>query len=400
MALSFLKRQMTALTLVALLASPVLAQEFGPRLYVNDRVITQFEVDQRIEFLRVLRSPGDLEEEALKGLVEDRLRQTAAEQFDQTVTEEEIKSGMEEFAQRANISADQLVTELEKVGIATETLRDFVTSGLLWRKVIRARYAGTVFVTDNEIDLAEEAETRPGALRVLLSELVIPVPEGEDGATQLALATDLSGSVRGETDFAAAAQEVSAAPTASNGGRLDWMPLSNLPGPIGAAVLVLGPGEVSEPLVVPGAVVLFMLREIALDRSEPPARVKVEWAEALVPDDPAEIARLRAVVDVCYDLNGEAAGIPADRLTIKTTPASELPGDVGLELSRLDPGESSVALKRSGFRRFLMLCGRDVVREEPIRREDVRERLINQKAENLAETFLEELRSAAIIREP
>ena len=77
MALSFLKRQMTGLALLALMAAPVLAQDFSPRLYVNDRVITQFEVDQRIEFLRVLRSPGDLEEEALTGLVEDRLRQTA-----------------------------------------------------------------------------------------------------------------------------------------------------------------------------------------------------------------------------------------------------------------------------------------------------------------------------------
>jgi peptidyl-prolyl cis-trans isomerase SurA len=77
-----------------------------------------------------------------------------------------------------------------------------------------------------------------------------------------------------------------------------------------------------------------------------------------------------------------------------------VPADVALELSRLDPGESSVALARSGFRRFLMLCGREAVREEPISREQVRERLIGQKAESLAESFLEELRSTAIIREP
>jgi peptidyl-prolyl cis-trans isomerase SurA len=400
MALFFLKRQLTALACAALLAGPVQAQDFSPRLYVNDRVITQFEVDQRIAFLRLLRSPGDLEEEALKGLVEDRLRQTAAERFEQTVTEDEVKVGMEEFAERGNLTADQLLVELDKIGIAAETFRDFVTSGLVWRKVIRARYAGSISISDNEIDLALEAATRAGALRVLVSELVIPVPEGEDGTAQLAQATDLAGSIRGETAFAAAAQEFSAAPTRENGGRLDWMPLSNLPGAIGAAVLALGPGEVSDPLVIPGAVVLFMLRDIDLDRSEAPARVTVEWAEFLVPDDPAEIARLRAAVDVCYDLYGQAEDLPADRLTVRTLPADEVPSDVALELSRLDPGESSVALTRAGFRRFLMLCKRDVVREEPISREEVRQRLLGQKAENLADTFLEELRSAAIIREP
>lgn len=400
MALSFLKWQITGLAVSALVSGGVLAQDFSPRLYVNDRVITQFEVDQRIEFLRVLRSPGDLEDEALKGLVEDRLRQTAAEQFEQTATEEEVKAGMEEFAQRANLTADQLIAELEKVGIAPETFRDFVTAGILWRKVIRARYAGTITVSENEIDLALEATTRPGALRVLVSELVLPVPEGEDGAAQLEQATSLSESIGSEGAFAAAAQEFSAAPTRTDGGRLDWVPLSNLPGPIGAAVLALGPGEVSDPLVVPGAVVLFMLRDVDLDRSAPPVQVTFEWAEAVVPDDPAEIARLRAAVDICYDLNGREANLPPDRLKIMTQPAAEVPGDVALELARLDPGESSVALERSGFRRFLMLCRRDVVREEPISRDAVRERLISQKAERLAETFLEELRAAAIIREP
>jgi len=400
MALSFLKWQITGLAVSALVSGGVLAQDFSPRLYVNDRVITQFEVDQRIEFLRVLRSPGDLEDEALKGLVEDRLRQTAAEQFEQTATEEEVKAGMEEFAQRANLTADQLIAELEKVGIAPETFRDFVTAGILWRKVIRARYAGTITVSENEIDLALEATTRPGALRVLVSELVLPVPEGEDGAAQLEQATSLSESIGSEGAFAAAAQEFSAAPTRTDGGRLDWVPLSNLPGPIGAAVLALGPGEVSDPVVVPGAVVLFMLRDVDLDRSAPPVQVTFEWAEALVPDDPAEIARLRAAVDICYDLNGREANLPPDRLKIMTQPAAEVPGDVALELARLDPGESSVALERSGFRRFLMLCRRDVVREEPISRDAVRERLISQKAERLAETFLEELRAAAIIREP
>jgi peptidyl-prolyl cis-trans isomerase SurA len=400
MALSLLKRQMTALALATLLASPAPAQDFSPRLYVDDRVITQFEVDQRVEFLRVLRSPGDLEEEALKGLVEDRLRQIAADRSDETVTEDELKAGMEEFAQRANLTADQLIAELEKVGIAAETFRDFVTAGTVWRKVIRARYAGTISVSENEVDRALEAATRQGALRVLVSELVIPVPEGEDAAAQLAQATELSQSISGEGAFAAAAQEFSAAQTGANGGRLDWMPLSNLPGPIGAAVLALGPGEVSEPLIVPGAVVLLLLRDVALDQSQPPLQVTVEWAEFLLPDDATEIARVRAAADVCYDLNELAEDLPPGRLRIRTEAASAIPSDVALELARLDPGESSVALQRSGLRLFLMLCRRDLVREEPVNREEVEQRLIGQKAERLAETYLEELRSAAIIREP
>jgi peptidyl-prolyl cis-trans isomerase SurA len=400
MTFSFLTRQVAALVWASVLAGAAFAQDFSPRLYVNDRVITQFEVDQRVEFLKVLRSPGDLEKEALKALVEDRLRQSEAERLDLELTDDEVKAGMEEFAQRANMNADQLIAELAKVDIAAETLRDFVSSGLLWRKAVRARFQGMVPINENDVDLAIEAATRPGLLRVLVSELVLPVPEGEDGAAQLEQATSLSESIGNEAEFAAAAQEFSAAPTAGNGGRLDWMPLTNLPGAIGASLLALGPGQVSEPLPVPGAVVLFMLRDLALDTSGEPIRVNVEWAEFLVPDDPQEIARLRGAVDVCYDLNAQAKGLPADRLTVTTQPASQVPGDVGMELARLDPGESSVALTRGGFRRFLMLCSRSEDREDPPTRDQVRERVINQKVEGLSTGYLQELRSAAIIREP
>jgi peptidyl-prolyl cis-trans isomerase SurA len=77
-----------------------------------------------------------------------------------------------------------------------------------------------------------------------------------------------------------------------------------------------------------------------------------------------------------------------------------VPGDVALELARLDTGEASVALTRSGFRRMIMLCSREVTREEPISRAQVREAVIDQKLTGLAEGYLEELRSAAFIREP
>ncbi|WP_167850946.1 peptidylprolyl isomerase [Tabrizicola caldifontis] len=401
MAFSFLKRRVAAILCGALLAGPVLAQDlFAPRLYVNDRVITEYEVQQRAMFLQVLRAPGNPEEEALKALVDDRLQQTEAKRLGLTLTEDEVRRGMEEFASRANLTAEGLIAEFEKVGISAETFRDFVSAGLLWRKAVRARFLGQVPISENDVDRALEASARPRALRILASELVIPVPEGSDGREQMALAQRLSDTISGEAAFAAAARQYSAASTAGNGGRLDWIPLANLPGPIGAAVLALGPGEVSDPVQVPGAVVLFQLRDVARDESAEPIAVTVEWAEFLVPDDAAEIARIRAAVDTCNDLYGQAKGLPEDRLTITTQPVAEVPGDVALELARLDPGESSVALTRSGYRRFLMLCGRQQTLEEPPTRDQVRERVINQKLEGMAAGYLEELRAAAIIREP
>lgn len=379
--------------------APVLAQDlFAPRVYVNDRAVTEYEVQQRALFLRVLRAPGNPEEEALKALIEDRLRQTEAERLGLELTEKELTDGLAEFAGRANLSTEQFVGELAKAGIAPETFRDFVSAGLLWRQVVRAKFLGQVPISEADVDKALEASARPKALQVLASELVIPAPQGEEEAA-MAQAQELSDSLSGEGAFADAARRFSAAPTAGAGGRLDWLPLSNLPPAIGQKILALDTGEVSDPVAVPGAVVLFLLRDVAEDTSAEPISVAVEWVELLVPDDAAEIARIRAAADDCDMLQAEADG-QTDRVTLTKAGMGEIPGDVALELAKLDPNEISTALTRGGLRRMLMLCGREAVLDPAPTRDQVREQVINQKLEGLAEGYLEELRAAAIIREP
>ncbi|MES2916146.1 MAG: peptidylprolyl isomerase [Pseudomonadota bacterium] len=400
MGFSVLKRQAAAVALGLALTAPVLAQDlFTPRLYVNDRVITNYEVEQRALFLRVLRAPGNPEDEALKALTEDRLRQTEAEKLGLKLTEEELTQGLAEFASRANLPVEEFVAELGKAGISAETFRDFVAAGLLWRQAVRARFLGQVPISENDIDRALEASARPSALRVLASEIVIPAPEGQEAAA-MEQAQGLSDSLSGEAAFGDAARRYSAAATAGAGGRLDWLPLANLPAAIGQKILALDAGEVSDPIAVPGAVVLFLLRDVATDSTAEPISVSVEWAEFLVPDDAAEIAKIRAASDECNDLYGQASGLPEDRLTVTKAGLETVPGDVALELARLDPGETSLALTRGNFRRMLMLCGREAVLEPAPTRDQIREQVINQKLEGMAEGYLEELRSAAIIREP
>jgi len=399
-----LKRIMAGLVLGALLCGvtmpPAQAQDlFAPRLYINGQVITEYEVIQRALFLKLLRAPGDLQKEALKALTEDRLRFTEAKRLSLTLTDEEVKAGMEEFAGRANLNAEKLIGELEKIGIAPETFRDFVVAGLLWRQAVRGRYAGQVTVSEADIDKAMQAATRPRALKVLASELVIPAQPGKEDAA-LALASRLSDEIDSEAEFAAAARRYSAAPTAGRGGRLEWLPVSNLPPAIAAQVVALGVGDASAPIQVPGAVVLFLLRDIAPDETAEPISVSVEYARFLMPDDPAAIAAILAKADNCLDLYGPAKGLPEDRLVIETQSMSEIPRDIGLELARLDPGETSTALTRSGMRMLLMLCSRNVDSDPPPTREEMRLVAQNQKLDGLAQGYMAELKSAAIIREP
>lgn len=392
---------------------------FAPRMIINGQTITNFELDQRMLFMRALRAPGDLEKEALKALINDRLGAQAAKDMDIKVTAEDVKKGMEEFAARANLTPEQFTEALGKEGVAPETFRDFVANGLLWRQVVRTKFASSVRISDAQIDRALAENAKTPQVQVLLSELVLPA-QGDELSPVLDQARGIKEGAGSEADFAAAARQYSAASTAGRGGRLDWMPISNLPPAIVSQVLALSPGEISDPIVVPEAVVLFQLNGISDVESAMPAQVEVEYAQFALPAnlDPATV---RAKADGCGDLYPLARGLPADQLRVTRQMMGQVPQDIGLELAKLDTGES-VLRARGGYNELLMLCSRTGIPEPdpaaatmPVTTEDaaadkaedkplidseaVRTQLGNQQLTALADAYLEELRSEAIIEE-
>jgi peptidyl-prolyl cis-trans isomerase SurA len=424
-------RWVMAAAVSVMLAGPVAAQDnpFAARLYVGDKVITNYELEQRALFLTLLRAPGDPESQALEALIDDKLRIIEAEKFGLEVTPEALQAGLEEFASRANLTAEQFVEALAQGGVEAQTFRDFVEAGLIWRDIIRGKYGSTVTVTEDEVDRALAATAKQVAIRLLLSELVLPVQPGAEADT-LARARDIRAGVLAGGSFASAARQNSAAPSAGAGGALDWLPLENLPPSLAPLLIGLAPGGISEPVQVPGAVVLFQLRDLEETTSVAPTGVQVEYAEYLIPNTEgaaAEVQRLRNVVDRCPALYAEAQGQPENQLTVTTQPMSQVPGDVALELARLDLHESSSAIVRGPNRVFLMLCGRvalpaapeivldaatpaadapegeaEAAPEAPAgpNRDAVRTALLNQRLAGLADRDLAELRAEAIIREP
>ena len=389
------------LALMALMGfgAAVSAGPFTPIKIVNDQAITQFEFEQRLLFMQILRQPGDLEKAAMDTLVDDRLRMSAAKQFGVKMSPDQLKAGMEEFAARANLTSEKFVEIIGQAGIQPETYRDFVESGLVWREIIRGKFASTVSISDTQIDRAL-ANGRPMvALQVKLSEIVIPaVGAGRTAALQKA--DHLRLLLRGGEDFASLARQNSSAASAGRGGALDWMLLTELKPDAAKAVRSLAPGQVSAPVVLDDQVVIYKLQEQKQEMTKPSGGVVVDYAAFLVPDDGASAAKVRAKVDTCNDLYAVAKGLAADRLIRETLPQGQLPRDIAGALSVLDAGESSTAVARGGWRVFLMLCRRGPPENEMPSRDEVRLQLTNQVLGAQADIYLEELRSEAMIRTP
>lgn len=389
-----------------LTTAPASAQQglFSPVLYVNDRVITRYDLDQRIRFLEAINlATSDVSEQALEALTDDRLRQFTTQRAGIRLTDEDIEAGLSEFAGRAELTADEFIAELASNGVARETFVDFVSSGLAWRELVRARFGGRVNVLDTEVERAMDVTSRRAEQRVLMSELFLPTdPEFADAVAEI-LPQILA--INNIEEFAAAARQVSVAGTRDQGGRLDWLPVNNLPDRIRDDIRNARPGTLVGPLTFPGAIAIFQVRAFETSRDIPSGQVHVEYARYMIPGGRseaalAEAARVRAGADQCPDLFALVPNSVEGQLDVNEGFVPELPQGIALELAKLDIGEVSTSLTEGGALMMLMLCGREIRGEDVPGANQVRASMLDTRFERMADIWLEEIRAEAEIRRP
>lgn len=403
MKFSKLIRCIAAFGLIAVMGQGAAAQNlFAPVAQVNDSVVTEFEVQQRQRFLQLLNAPGSDRKSVVDGLIDDRLRSALMRQAGGELSPEEVRQGQTDFAARANLTAEEFITALGQSGVDEETFRDFVTISVLWRDYIRARYGNTVTISDAEIDRALGADGSGSGIRVLLSEIIIPAPP-QNAARVAALADQIS-QTQSEAEFSSYARRYSATASRGNGGRMPWTPLEKLPPSLHPIILALAPGEVTAPLPIPNAIALFQLRGIEETGTPSRAYSEIDYAAYYIPGGRSEAglaqaAKVRAKVDVCDDLYGIAKGQPAEVLDRGAKKPGEIPQDVAIELAKLDPGESSIALTRADGQTlvFLMLCNRTAEANAEVDRDSVIASIRQRKLQGYADQLLEQLRADAQI---
>ena len=399
------KRVALAMTLLLGLAGGVAAQgQLQAAITVDDRVITQYELNQRARLLQVFGTPGNVTEVAREALIEDRLKEKEFARFGIRMPDEALRSELEAFAGRADMNLAQFERMLAQNGVDISTLEDFVRVGVLWRDYIRGRFGREVNVTDADVERAlARAVIAPSQLEVLLSEIIIGVtPQNAARARQVA---GQISRLRSFAEFEDAARQVSALPSRENGGRLDWVPVDNYPPQIRELLLGLETGEVTEPIEIPNGIALFQKRGQREARRPVTPPASIDYAAYYIPGGQssaalATAAQIKAQVDTCDDLYGVAQGQPEEVLDRLTLPPSDLPQDVALELAQLDPGEVSTNLSRNNGQTlvFLMLCARNAPGVEAADRESVRNQIRSQRLAALADALLADLRASAVIR--
>ena len=400
----------TAIAGLAFWAGPTLAQNpYSAAYVVNEKAVTYFDIEQRMRLLEALGARAGVRELAIEQLTAERLQVYAAELIGIELEEGAVEQGIEEFAARRELTADQVKQGLAARGISEETFEEFLFAGLIWREVVQARFRSRATPSENDLDAALDFSNRAIQESVEIQEIAIPF-QGRSEEEVRELADQLSRDLNRGGNFTNAVNRYSRAPSVRNGGRLGWVPAGSLPSQISGQVLALQPGEVTAPIELSQGVMLVKLLNIReeLRTDEENQDLNLTYSQLIIPlsvSAPEEAVtaaleqaeNIKSEIRFCTNIDDRADEFGIGSGRSEPTPANAVPTDVANAISGMDVGDVSIQRDPRGVV-MVMLCSRSD-ETSPEERELLRRRIFSQRMNSFGQGYLQELRSDAVIEE-
>ena len=131
---------------------------FQTAVKVNDQVITNYEIFQRKQMMQAFGEKNITQKNIINLLINERLYIQAGIELNISPSEDDVKSGINDFAARGKLTAGELLEYLKLQNISTETFKNFIKVGITWREVIRIRFKKLNSISKKEIDIASKNE--------------------------------------------------------------------------------------------------------------------------------------------------------------------------------------------------------------------------------------------------
>ena len=422
------RRLFTVLTLAAGLLvgavaslGPARAQEISLQriaAVVNDEVITERDLRARVKLIaltsRVPYTPENrarLRPQLLRKLIVEKLQIQEARRLGYEITESDLSNGIQMIEQRSSMPPGSFVRFLAENDIDMGTVRAQLRGDISWIKVVENAIRPTVKIGEEEVDnRLEQLQSALSQPRLLMAEIYLPIDATVSEREVEALAERLYTQIRQGAAFPVLAKQFSQAPTAAVGGDTGWVPLSQLAPEIRQAVEGLDPGQLAPPVKTFNGYTIVMLRDrrapaVAADIGETTLELSqlympVESGSgggAVSPERAAEItARAKETTDcAAFNALAEEYGLIGSgglgRIKVKNLPEA-IRGDV----AAMPVNRASDPLAVQGGRSVVMVCDREEPNPLPSR-EEVRDMLIAERVDMLAQRRLRDLQRRALI---
>ena len=389
---------------------------------VNGDVITTGDVENRGKLFALttgLPVTADvldrLRPQVSRQLIDERLRLQEVQRRKVSVSDREIAEAISEIEQRNNMQKGALSVNLAGQGVAVRTLIDQVRVQLGWTRVLRQELGTRSEITDTDVQdqirLFEQSVGRP---EFRVAEIFIPVDDPAKQGDAQRFADTVIGQLRAGAPFPVMAAQFSQSQTALQGGDLGWVRASQLDPPIAEIVNQMPDGAVSNPIAVPGGIEIVTLRgkrQIGRDQA-----TVINVRQAFIPfnaplNPKAPTDQQRKAVEQAQALGRSIKTCPemeaANTRFGNVRPAN--PGEVRLEgvgspqlralLSGLQPGVPSKPVVAAEGVAVILVCSREQKSQAAPSKEEITNRLLNERVELTSRQLQRDLRRRAVLDE-
>ena len=149
--------------LISLFLSPFTAtaqstNTFNVAVEVNDQIITNYEIAQRIKMLEIFGAKSVSKKEVINSLINERLYTYSAAELEVLPSNSEIDKGLDDFVKRGNLNKKDLLAYLDTRNVSQETLLAYIISGLTQRKVIQNKFVNNIIISQSDVASAIDTE--------------------------------------------------------------------------------------------------------------------------------------------------------------------------------------------------------------------------------------------------
>jgi len=131
---------------------------FNVAVEVNDQIITNYEISQRIIMLETFGAKSVSKKEVINSLINERLFTYSAIELEALPNDSEIDKGLDDFAKRGNLNKKDLLAYLDSRNVSQETLIAYITAGLTQRKVIQKKFVNNIIISQSDVASAIDTE--------------------------------------------------------------------------------------------------------------------------------------------------------------------------------------------------------------------------------------------------
>ncbi|MCF6293708.1 MAG: peptidylprolyl isomerase [Robiginitomaculum sp.] len=395
------------ITMSALVVSSGQAQgqvSEGVTAIVNDQVISSFDVRQRIRMMILSTQAQPTEEslrrfqsQAMRSLVDERLKLQEAGKYDIEVSQREIDQQIARLARQNNADAESIKADLLKANISPSTLEEQIKADIAWQILINGKYGSRVRVSNNQIELEQQRfKNNLAKPQYLVSEILLESPSLEQDSAIYAGGISLIQQMKEGAPFPAVAQQFSSAPSGPQGGDMGWIRQGDMPTAVDTALATMQIGTVSNPIKIVGGYMIVALR----DRKEGGAAMVANFRQMIAPSGSQDqFTKFLNDTKACKDTDGLSKEIDGAFMNPFTNVAlTDLAPSFRQTLESLQDNQWSKPLETPNGLLSIMLCSTDYAEGAGVPSSDeIVNRLTDQKLGMLARRLLRDLRRDSMI---